>query len=91
MCLLLLEQSQSYEIPSITDQFSSCIHSMRVRYLKRIFIVGIENFKLVSLIEILSFLGQWLPTLSKIQLNDIQLNYERYVCGFDLIEIILLF
>ncbi|CAF1132040.1 unnamed protein product [Rotaria sordida] len=40
ICLLLLEQSKSYETLLIKNQYSSCIHSMRLRYLKRIFIIG---------------------------------------------------
>ncbi|CAF2120518.1 unnamed protein product [Rotaria magnacalcarata] len=40
VCLLLLEQSKSYETLSVKNQYSSCIHSMRCRYLKRIFIIG---------------------------------------------------
>ncbi|CAF2484150.1 unnamed protein product [Rotaria sp. Silwood2] len=62
ICLLLLEQSKSYETLLIKNQYSSCIHSMRLRYLKRMFIIG-----------------QWLSTLSKAQLNDIQSNHEQYV------------
>jgi hypothetical protein len=40
MFLLLLEQSKSYESPIGKNQYSSCIHLMRFRYLKRIFIIG---------------------------------------------------
>ncbi|UJR37177.1 hypothetical protein I4U23_029885 [Adineta vaga] len=40
MCLLLLEQNQSYETPSIRNQYSSCIRSMRFRYFKRTLIMG---------------------------------------------------
>ncbi|CAF3886193.1 unnamed protein product, partial [Rotaria sp. Silwood1] len=40
ICLLLLEQSKSYETLLIKNQYSSCIHSMRLRYLKRMFIIG---------------------------------------------------
>ncbi|CAF1003091.1 unnamed protein product [Adineta steineri] len=40
MCLLLLEQSKSYETPSNKTEYSSCIRSMRFRYLKRILIIG---------------------------------------------------
>ncbi|CAF3205339.1 unnamed protein product, partial [Rotaria sp. Silwood2] len=66
ICLLLLEQSKSYETLLIKNQYSSCIHSMRLRYLKRI-----NCYYIV--------LGQWLSTLSKAQLNDIQSNHEQYV------------
>ena len=44
MFLLLLEQSKSYETPSMTNQYSSCIRSMRSRYLKRIFLIGKRKF-----------------------------------------------
>ena len=40
MCLLLLQQSKSYENLSINNEYSSCIRSMRFRYLKRIFLIG---------------------------------------------------
>jgi hypothetical protein len=77
MSLLLLEQSHSYETSSVQNQYSSCIRSMRLRYLKRLFIIGkkifLHNFSLKI------FVGQWLPSLSKIQFNDIQLNHERYI------------
>ncbi|CAF0878408.1 unnamed protein product [Adineta steineri] len=62
MCLLLLQQSRPYEIASTVDEYSACHRSMRLRYLKRIFIIV-----------------QWIPTLSKIQLSDLQKNYERYI------------
>jgi hypothetical protein len=40
MCLLLFQQSKSYENKSIINEYSSCIRSMRSRYLKRTFIIG---------------------------------------------------
>ena len=49
MCLLLLHQSQPYENPSIVTEYSSCIHSMRFRYLKRLFIIGKDHRILFSL------------------------------------------
>jgi len=83
MCLLLLEQSKSYETPSIKNEYSSCIRSMRFRYLKRIFIIGTETIIIHSSTRCLFILGQWLPTLSKIQFDDIYSHHERYVGEFD--------
>ena len=40
MSILLLEQSPSYENSSVKNDYSSCIRSMRSRYLKRLFIIG---------------------------------------------------
>ncbi len=74
MCLLLLEQSKSYETSSQKNQYSSCIRSMRFRYLKRIFIIGKENNLSFFFYSNFFILGQWLPTLSKTQFNDIQTN-----------------
>ena len=47
MFLLLLEQSKSYEIPSIKNEYSSCMCSMRSRYLKRLFLIGKNPFILI--------------------------------------------
>lgn len=40
VCLLLIEQSQSYENSSTKNQYTCCIHSMRLRFLKRLFLIG---------------------------------------------------
>ncbi|CAF0905033.1 unnamed protein product [Adineta ricciae] len=40
MSLLLLEQSQPYEPPSIKNQYSSCMRSMRLRYFRRTLMIG---------------------------------------------------
>ena len=72
ICSLLLQQSKAYEMSSTATEYSTCIRSMRHRYLKRIFIIV-----------------QWLPTLSKIQWNDIQTNHERYVKFLSINEVYL--
>jgi hypothetical protein len=86
MSLLLLEQSKSYECSTVNDQYVSCVRSMRDRYFKRIFICGTDEYCFVVILEVVVFMfclfvfqGHWLPTLSKMQLYDIQNNHEQYV------------
>ena len=49
MALLLLEQSQPYEPPSIKNQYSSCMRSMRLRYFRRTLMIGRKIFPYLSL------------------------------------------
>lgn len=77
---LLLEQKKSYEIPKNTNEYSACFRSMHCRYLKRIFIMGKYSVYSNSMDKsFFSILVQWLSTLSKIQHDDMQKNFERYV------------
>ncbi|CAF1301336.1 unnamed protein product [Rotaria sordida] len=65
ICLLLLEQSKSYETLLIKNQYSSCIHSMRLRYLKRIFIIGqwLSTLSKVQFNDIQSNHEQYIQTM----------------------------
>lgn len=79
ICLLLLEQSKPFSVSTVNNDYASCTRSMRCRYLKRVFIIGNDRCFVASSFDTRIVTGHWLPTLSKVQLEDIQVNHERYV------------